>query len=278
MFGAGISVGTSGIGPQGAAGSQGDSSAAGAQGNQGFQGFQGLGGAQGSQGAQGAQGSGNWSPLDLPSLVAWFDASDTATITESGGAVSQWDDKSGNGYHLTSSGTRKPMTGTRTQNGLNVLDFDGSNDDMLNASVNFSQPTTQFVVAIVDASDEVRSITDGASGRQSIVIGKVGATEDNIYAGTQLFAGSGATVGAWVAISAVFNGGSSQFWRDGTSAASGSAGSQALTQLYVMSNRGAGGSFFTDGGLAEVIIYDSALSDGDRESVEAYLATKWGTP
>ena len=45
MFGAGISVGASGIGPQGAIGSQGASSAAGAQGNQGFQGIQGAGGA-----------------------------------------------------------------------------------------------------------------------------------------------------------------------------------------------------------------------------------------
>ena len=40
-----------------------------------------------------------FSPLDL-SPAAWFDASDSGSITESGGAVSQWNDKSGVGNHV----------------------------------------------------------------------------------------------------------------------------------------------------------------------------------
>jgi hypothetical protein len=44
------------------------------------------------------------------SLVAWYDASDAASITQSAGAVSQWDDKSGNGYHLKqATGSRQPV-------------------------------------------------------------------------------------------------------------------------------------------------------------------------
>jgi hypothetical protein len=72
--------------------------------------------------------SGVFTPLDLnPAL--WLDAADTATITESGGFVSQWNDKSGNNRNFTQAvGASQPATGTRTQNGLNVLDFDGSND------------------------------------------------------------------------------------------------------------------------------------------------------
>jgi hypothetical protein len=31
-----------------------------------------------------------------------------------------------------------------------------------------------------------------------------------------------------------------------------------------------------EGDIAEVIAYDSALSDSDRQAVEAYLADKWG--
>ena len=30
------------------------------------------------------------------------------------------------------------------------------------------------------------------------------------------------------------------------------------------------------GEIAEIIAYNSNLSDADRETVEAYLATKWG--
>ena len=64
-----------------------------------------------------------FSPLDL-SPTLWLDASDESTITESGGAVSQWDDKSGNGYDLTqATAAAQPVTGSRTVNGKNVLDF-----------------------------------------------------------------------------------------------------------------------------------------------------------
>jgi len=41
-----------------------------------------------------------WTPADI-STAAWYDASDSDTITEAGGSVSQWDDKSGNGLDLT---------------------------------------------------------------------------------------------------------------------------------------------------------------------------------
>jgi hypothetical protein len=59
-----------------------------------------------------------------------LDASDTSTITEAGGDVSQWDDKSGNARHvIQATGANQPTTGANTQNGLNVLDFDG--DDFL---------------------------------------------------------------------------------------------------------------------------------------------------
>jgi len=64
-------------------------------------------------------------------MVAWFDAADTATITDAGsGAVSQWDDKSGNGQHLVqATGSRRPTTGVESQNGHNTISFD-SNDHL----------------------------------------------------------------------------------------------------------------------------------------------------
>jgi hypothetical protein len=66
-----------------------------------------------------------WTPEDI-ATAAWYDAFDSDTITESGGAVSQWDDKSGNGRHLTQgTGTKQPTTNSRTINSLNCIDFDG---------------------------------------------------------------------------------------------------------------------------------------------------------
>lgn len=58
----------------------------------------------------------------------WLDASDTATITQSGGAVSQWTDKSANAYTFTqATAAYKPTTAANTQNGKNVLTL-GTND------------------------------------------------------------------------------------------------------------------------------------------------------
>jgi hypothetical protein len=56
-------------------------------------------------------GEAPWSPADL-ATAAWYDATDAATITESLGSVSQWDDKSGNQAHLTQgNGVAQPQTG-----------------------------------------------------------------------------------------------------------------------------------------------------------------------
>ena len=43
-----------------------------------------------------------WNPSELgASLALWLDAEDTSTITLNGSNVSQWDDKSGNGRHVS---------------------------------------------------------------------------------------------------------------------------------------------------------------------------------
>ena len=65
--------------------------------------------------------------------------------------VSQWNDKSGSGNHLTPNGSSDPMSGTATLNELNVIEFDGNDiltTDSLNDVNNSDQ--TWFIVARVD--------------------------------------------------------------------------------------------------------------------------------
>lgn len=74
-----------------------------------------------------ATASNVFTPLEV-NPTAWWDASNSASITESGGAVSQWDDLSGNGYHLTqATAAYQPITNSSTLNGLNVLEFVNKN-------------------------------------------------------------------------------------------------------------------------------------------------------
>ena len=72
-----------------------------------------------------------YTPYEVgPKLALWLDANDTATIINDDGNVSEWRDKSGNNLHLTQdTNASKPFTGGHTQNGSNVVSFDG--DDFL---------------------------------------------------------------------------------------------------------------------------------------------------
>lgn len=66
-----------------------------------------------------------WTPADITTDL-WLDADDAATITESGGSVSQWDDKSGGAFHFSqATASKQPTTGLNTIGGLNVINFDG---------------------------------------------------------------------------------------------------------------------------------------------------------
>jgi len=93
-----------------------------------------------------------WTPANI-ATAAWYDASDATTITHNIGAVSEWRDKSLNGYHLTqgTSGA-KPTTGTQTINTLNGIDFDGVDDLLKNAA--FTAPDADFVVSFVVQPNE----------------------------------------------------------------------------------------------------------------------------
>lgn len=84
---------------------------------------------------------------DLINIRAWYEDDDETTITESGGFVSQHDDKSGYGYHKTQpTGSNQPETGipARAINGLNCFNYDGGNDFMYMSGFRFSN-TTDFV-------------------------------------------------------------------------------------------------------------------------------------
>ena len=105
-----------------------------------------------------------WTPADT-TTINWFDADDASTITDGGGLVSTWADKSGGAHDLTA--TAQPQTGITSINGLNTLYFDGS-DFMSNAS--FPIPTSGnlaiYTYAKIDLiNDNVDSLfsMDGAT-------------------------------------------------------------------------------------------------------------------
>lgn len=66
---------------------------------------------------------GLWTPSEI-SAALWLDAADAGTITQSGGLVSQWSDKSGGGYHaVQAAGALQPQTGVAQINDKNAIRF-----------------------------------------------------------------------------------------------------------------------------------------------------------
>ena len=89
-------------------------------------------------------------------LNLWLDAEDTSTLTHSSNAVSQWQDKSGNGKHATQGTTSRKPTYTVSNSLLNNKSSVSSSSQ--NGSIGLDLPSTSlqeiFVVAYYkDGSD-----------------------------------------------------------------------------------------------------------------------------
>jgi len=218
------------------------------------------------------------------SVVGWWDASDLATITSVGGKVSQLDDKSGGGNHATQgSGSLQPTTGTRTQNGLNVLDFVPSN--RLAIPLHPTKPHTVLVVGKGDAGqgntfddgfvaarwkngvDHHVSFNQRGFGRYQNGgnnLQTADATVPRLLSGSEA-AGGTPNARAWLnGVLIGTNNGATADWNANLRWGIGGPEPFPLARHHL------------NGWVGEVIICDSVLPDVDRQLLETYLMNKWG--
>lgn len=222
-----------------------------------------------------AKPAGSWTPLTLgSSLTAWFDASDTSTITSSSNAVSQWSDKSGKGYHATQdTAASKPTKGT------DYLSFDGG--DRLATSISGSS-VSQCIAAVfmsekTGSGNQIGNISGPSAlgglafrmmdynNARNLMWIKTGIAE--IASGSQSFSRNTVTL--------VLGNITASTWRlavNGTA----STGTHSITLTSGLTTF-IGSHFSADyltGRLYEVV-FASSLSVGDQEKVEGYLAHRW---
>lgn len=221
----------------------------------------------------------------IPGYAAWYDAADGDTITSSSGELTQWNDKSGNGYNLTRLNTTGPATGSRTQNSLNVIDFDRGANDLSSSRrlrpttwSDLSQPNVIFVVGKHDANLSWMYLFDGNSGsKRNAILGH--AATYSLYAGAEIYRGTPDT-SAHV-YTCVFNTTAGYLRIDGSQqGATGNVGSQALGNVTLGGRYDivAGAYDLLDGFIGEVLIYNSALTTAKITTIETYLKNKWNTP
>jgi hypothetical protein len=228
----------------------------------------------------GIVGSATALPLKLGAAL-WLDAADTATITESGGFVSQWNDKSNNGRNFTqSTGANQPTTGTRTQNGLNVLDFNGNNALVGPTTPNLdTAPFEVFVACNVDVQGTWFSQTNQSTEnlRQLQLLRTSTGSVTSVIRGSVLTNVSRSPETGRFRISGISRLSSGSSLRDGNTATAlniGSAASESQAQWRVGA-RGPNVSFPLDGTVGEVLLFLRELTTSERADALNYFATKW---
>lgn len=238
-----------------------------------------------------------FSPHDISGLAMWYDASDADTIAESGGFVTQWDDKSGNAKHLTPVGAGGgPATGSRTKNSLNVLDFTntaGSNTASTTkaltvASSGSNSAYTMFVVNVQDNTSatngpQISAWGTAGTGNHGLLMNIAGGSTQRQFlinsGGTGAATGSSITNGTWTLTTCNVTGALAMTNRkDGVADGSDTApGAPSATPNIAIGGTTTGVRAF-DGAIAEILVYRPDLGTTDRDAVEAYLIDKWAIP
>lgn len=241
-----------------------------------------------------------WTPSYLSSVTGWWDASDSSTIIESGGQVSQWNDKSANAVNVLSPfEVNQPETGVRTINGKNALFFDSAYDSFglggpyggtspQDRLWNGSNSLMMYFVGVADpgsnkgcifSSFNVRIrwealgdtffstsllVDNGVGGFTNSSLGPTNA----VAAGTPHMRGVIASFAGKAALSESING-------TVTGYTPAFAATPLPTASYSQFRINDGAAYFT-GAIGEMLIVENDNSLDTQQKIEGYLAWKWG--
>jgi len=213
--------------------------------------------------------------LDTAAIAAW-----------AGGAsydVTVYDQKGGDNV-TQATAAKQPLYVANARNGHAGMTFDGANDWLGGAYTTggaLSQPFNIFAVAQLDATavDDglQRQISDGddVTNRAALYQSPaVGADNWAIYGGgAPLIFGTSDSI--WSIWAVLFNGASSQVWRNGTSMASGNAGALNPDGLAIGAQYD-GLATWWKGPIVSLIIVDPSLTDAERVTMQAAMNSYWG--
>jgi len=232
-----------------------------------------IGVGYGPGGSSGGGAPPAFAPTDIADIILWYDASDTSSLTQIAGSVSQMNDKSGSGFHATQgTALNQPITGTRTINGLNCLDCDGVNARMEVPSGMYgiaNGPNTLFAVFAKDvAGDTNDAAISGNSANWGVRITATQVSYRNFAA-----VNKNVTPDTSAHICIGIRSGTSQsvYYDGGVPGTNASAIDGTLTNLRSPASDGP-----LDGRWGEVITYARDLTDAEINQVGNYLAAKWG--
>jgi hypothetical protein len=229
----------------------------------------------------------NFVPGDLgaSTIDLWLDASDSSTITQTGGLVSQWNDKSGNGRNVSqgTSGNRPTYSSSDVSLGNKpVITFNGSNQSFNTRSIPTLSATNVTWVEKKDGNGgsgygNLFDLSHPSSGFGNQ--GLRGPEECNmVYNNSSpqvlgIDTSCGTSSQRIVSVNLSTLGGTS--WKNGDTNWSNSNSWTGATGNFAL-GRGFDAGRYYQGRLQEFIVHSRILTTTERQKLEGYLAHKWG--
>jgi len=216
-------------------------------------------------------------PTTMPSLNLWLDAQDPTTIATSGSVVTSWADKSGRSLSAVPIGLNTPLYYPTVPP---YVDFNAS-QSLAVANWGYTTAWSVFVcmnTVILNPRWLISPYPDA-----SLVMMGMAEGSSKIFNGYLPAAPSDIT-GAHIEYTAAQNtndGGSAfAWWRDGTvqTLTETSAGVPAnpTASLGIGGNIDGGADIGGEYQIYEILVFNTYLSTQERQTIEGYLAWKWG--
>lgn len=228
-------------------------------------------------------------PRTIPGCQIWLDAADSRTIT--GNPVTTWADKSGNGRNATS-----PTGPTvSTYNGLPVLAFNGTTQYLTSTSTTIPANAHTLIAVHVPANingnyqgnTSVFRFQINGSGGKYIAFPSQYTTIPRGYitsadsTGTLSYINSTLVENSVISrlnlIVANISSGNQRIFKDGVQQSSNNRTLTSGTSDYLTIGTSIGtNNEYYQGNIAEMLIFDRALTTSEQQQIEGYLGWKWG--
>ena len=241
----------------------------------------------------------SFSPSDISSLKLWLDSSDISTLFQDNGCstavtansdpIGCWKDKTatGNNYTVASAGN-KPLYETGELNSKATISFNGSAHYLSGNSVLEGGETAVSFLMVVQRESNTglwpNPLLSNADLNWTGGFGFADCTDTDTWCffindynnGAQRVTMAGTLLATYNYVIGVYDGTNIELWAGGTSQGSVAYSTAINSKDSVghISNDGYGDRF--KGNLAEIMVFEAALTSTQRSNLESYMSTKWG--
>ena len=214
-----------------------------------------------------------FSPQSIPGLKWWLDGADATSMTFSSGSnITQWRDKSGNGFHATGvNSPQKISTGG--------VSFVASSSNYFTMAVTYSRTQTMFMVAspVPSTSANQYYINTSIGNHGGIFLGGYNSSYISYYNSAITNFASGTTTNPFVVSVVKVQGGTAVGNYNGSQAFSVADNSvDSDTDTWAVLGGAASNAGLLTASIYEFVIFNVALTTTQIQQVEGYLAAKWG--